>query len=239
MKIPSERCKELWKVYRERYRTCIEAIRHDHLRLGAAGGAHDFYHAAITAQLAVRIATDELNGHRAYLAGLSHNTDHLYRKDEVKLVVSRYLDFCRDLSKEDCALIMDAVVSHGEPPAWDDSMTLVILRDADWVANAGVQVIMRAGQYYWDAQAFDPDWVEKNDPTTTEKRPRTVWRDIRELYEWEKKIRLPVAKELFARHMALIRMAENDLLFTLQESGMYPCPREYYVPAPEPSGKHP
>lgn len=219
----------LWEVFSE----LTSWIRADHIKRKAIGGGHDFLHALMVAQYAEIIAEDEHTGMLAWIAGIIHNTDRLFPKEQVKEKLHLYLNKATDFSSEEKGFIIEAVLNHSKLNDPKDKPVTVVLKDADKLANIGPNLIVRSGQFYHTLPAYDPRFVEQRDPTATFREPKTVLHDISLSLEWKEKdkygsdwFRVPKAKKLSERWFERLQIFWNGFAEQLKEVNLLPYPFE-------------
>lgn len=213
--------KPLWEVFPH----LNVAVRKDHERMGATGGAHDFVHALMVAQYAVKIAENDHTGKLAWIAGLCHNTDRLFPEDAVERIIQVYMNLS-DIGfvDDEKALIVEAVLEHHKLNNDNDNPVTITVKDADRLANVSALLLVRAGQFYPNLPAFDPRFLIKPDPMATYREPKTVLHDIRCALEWEPWLRLPKAKELGKPRFTLLKRFIDDVQFQMKETGLLSFP---------------
>ncbi|MCR4328834.1 MAG: HD domain-containing protein [Patescibacteria group bacterium] len=221
---------KLW----EKHAALTAKVREDHLEQKAFGG-HDITHALMVAQYATLITEDERTGELAWIAGMCHNTDRIFPeiRDEklpsVKVIFIRskvvsYLDLVKGIASEEQELVIEAVLEHHKKNSDADNPVTVVLKDADRLANIGVNNIVRSGQHYSNLLPFDPRYVTTSDPTATYRDPKTVLHDVRCSLEWESWLRMPKAKKLADRWFRLYEVFVKAFADQLEETGLLPYP---------------
>ncbi|PIQ69037.1 MAG: hypothetical protein COV91_00925 [Candidatus Taylorbacteria bacterium CG11_big_fil_rev_8_21_14_0_20_46_11] len=222
--------KRLW----ERFPELTKAVLSDHIARGVYGGPHDFYHALMVAQYAELVAPDDDTAVLGWIAGLLHNVDRMYPKDEVHLVVSRLLTGVSHGISSGHFLVLQAVLGHSKKNDPKDDIVLVTLKDADRLGNIGWWHWLRAAQFRPNILPIDPRFVTSADPTDLDFRnPKTVLQDIRNTLEWEDWLRLPKAKKLGKPMFDAIRQLLSQLELQLSIVGLLPFPEELVVPVPK------
>ncbi|PIR94643.1 hypothetical protein COT97_00060 [Candidatus Falkowbacteria bacterium CG10_big_fil_rev_8_21_14_0_10_39_11] len=214
---------------RTKYASLINKVRFDHVRQGFAGGHHDFLHAFMVAEYALMIAESDEVGVLAWIAGICHNTDHLFPAEIVHHKVSAYIAGWTALDKVNAQLVINAVMQHSKLNDPNDDSVTVTLKDADRLANLGPNVIIRSGQHFNELPAFNPLFISEFDPTATYRNPKSVLRDVLSSLEWEDWIRLPKARELARPYVAFLKQFKALMLHQLQEVRLdpYPFPEDY------------
>lgn len=226
----------VWELYEESYADLVDAVRRDHVRAGKFGGGHDFTHALMVARYAVVIAEDLEIGELAWVAAICHNTDRIYHdfdERQIEMMLQTYLGET-DLDLGRRQLVVQAVLKHHDLNQHEDSPVLVVLKDADRLANIGPNNILRSGQHYHMLPAYDPRFVVSPDPEATYREPQTVLHDTLCSLEWEPWLRCPkaiaLAKPYFAFYRGFKRMFEyqmREVGFVNDEgSPTYPFPED-------------
>lgn len=213
-----------------KYPKLVQSVMADHKE--HRDYAHDWDHALMVAQYGVIIADDARIGELAWIAGLCHNTDHLFGINMVERKMHYYLDFCSGLNGTEHQQIREAVVNHhglNDKPIPDNPVTIV-LKDADRLGNIGAQVVIRSGQSYPKLPAYDVRYIRTSDPAATHKDPRTVLHDIKSVLEWRPWLRCQVAKELSDKYFALLELCLADIAHQLNETGLDDLPPELILP---------
>jgi hypothetical protein len=219
---------QLW----EKYPVITKTVRKDHAGNGAIGGGHDFLHALMVAQYGELIADESRIGELAWLAGICHNTDRIFRRFveyEIRQQIRSYLDLTTIPTLAEKDDIIEAVMNHSKFNDPADNPITVTLKDADRLANIGPLLCVRSGQHFHLLPAFDPRYLDTPDPTSTYKNPKTVWRDIMLSSEWEPWLRLPKAKKLAEPWFNRLRIFVAGFPEQVREVGLdpYPFPEDF------------
>jgi HD superfamily phosphodiesterase len=197
---------------------------------GVSGGAHDWYHALAVAQYAALIAPDTELAFLGWVAGLLHEFPHrIFSRDQGMTLVRYYLREGTTFTPEDQQYVLDTILKHSGRDLPTDSILLMILRDADRLANIGAWHFLRAAQFRPDIPAVDPRYIAAQDPTATFKNPKSVLRDIEHTLEWESWLRLEKAKELGKPLFDDIRWLHRRLIEQFTVLGLFPIPDELVV----------
>lgn len=205
----------------------------DYISQRVHGGAHDFYHALTVAQYAALIAPNQRIARHGWCAGLLHEHPHRLFQTEHGVCVA-----CERLAKHSAlpswaqSDILQAILAHSSKDAPQDSPLLVVLKDADRLANLGAWHWLRAAQFRPNIPTVDPRYVARQDPLATFKNPRSVLRDIESTLEWETWLRLPKARELAVPLFKEIRWLKRRLEKRLVILGLTPFPSGLAVEAP-------
>lgn len=211
-----------------RYQRLVEMVRQDHIDKMATGNGHNFYHACDVANLALMIAQDIEVGELAWVAGIVHNTDHLFGKKDVPHRLQIYLSETW-LPQFDRAIVIEAVMNHNAHKSEyqdDDSWVKRALMDADKVGCLGTDVVTRAAQFMKGITDYDPRYVLEKDPSATYRNPKSIFRDIQGCLEWVDEdgwFRFPKALEMARDRAAFLRTFLETMTSQLRESGML-CP---------------
>lgn len=197
-------------------------VKDDHVKKEAVGKGHDFYHALRVADCARRIAPAKGTATLAWIAGVVHNTDHLFGKDSVPTELRRYLS-TTTLTQQAKGCIVQAVVNHSNRNSPEDSPVQICLMDADKVVCLEADVIIRAAQFMCHLPIYDPRFVKKDDPDATYRNPKTIIRDLKGVLEWVDQdgwFRTRKALAMAKKRATLIRTFLRTLAQQLDESGM-------------------
>lgn len=217
----------------ERFPELTEAVRQDHIRQKAFGSGHDFYHALMVAQYGFLIAVGPDTAVLGWVAGLCHNTDRIFPKDQVEYIVRYYLDEGTMFSSEVKELVLEAILEHSKKNDPKDNPVTVALKDADRLGNIGSLHWLRSAQFQPTIQVVDPRFISETDPTATFRNPKTLIHDIKETLLWESWLRLPKAKELGKPVFEEIRRFLKNIESQFETLGLYPFPQELIVEAQE------
>lgn len=160
---------------------------------------HGLDHDITVSTLAMKIATDEHTGCKAWCAGLLHSFDRIIGDDKAREAMelqAKYLTHY--FSQEEIGEIIEAAYRHTELNQEDQSSTQITLMDADRLANLQSAVIIRAGQFRPDIPALDFNYLSGNkDPLSTYDHPKTILDNLRFIItNYIPQLRLPIAKEL-------------------------------------------
>ncbi len=198
---------------------------------------HGFDHDVSVAMLGVKIAPRREIAEMAFCAGLLHSIDRNLAKPEgweqmtkeaqhsFVMVTTRQksYEYARRLGGiltfTQIDEIVDAAVRHGELNQFDQSVTQVVLMDADRIINLQSPVVIRAGQFMSTLPAFQFEYLdgEKN-PESTYYSPQSVLDDLRQnISEYIPKLRIPKAIKL-GQHYADRLQSYIDLV---EEDNMY------------------
>lgn len=214
-----ENKRPLWELFPE----LVEMVRQDHTQRGVAGGGHDFLHALMVAQYGKLIAKNKRIGVLVWVAGICHNTDHLFPLLEIKGRLDSYLEIT-DLSAEEKWLVIEAVIEHSKLNDPRDNPVTIALKDADRLANIGPNVFIRSGQFRPQLPTYDPFYVLTLDPESTFQGPMSCLDDIKHCLEWEQWLRLPKAKELAIPYFKQLRIFIKGFARQLKEVDLLPYP---------------
>ncbi len=210
-----------------------QAVCVDYISQKMHGGAHDFYHALTAAQYAALIAPNARLARVGWCAGLLHEHPHrLFQEEQGVHLVRERLARHSALSLRAQLDVLQAILAHSGKDTSQDSSLLVVLKDADRLANLGAWHWLRAAQFRPKIPAVDPRYVERQDPLATFKNPRSVFRDIESTLEWETWLRLPKAKELAVPLFEEIRWLKRRLEEQLTILGLVPFPAGLAVEVP-------
>lgn len=218
--------KPLWEVFSE----LTNKIRQDHIEKGAIGKGHNFLHALMTGQYAEIIAEEKQIATLSWIAGVIHNTDRIYPKQEATQVLQSYLSLpSLNLIEREKQDILQALTNHSKLNDPNDNPITVTLKDADRLANIGPNIFIRSAQLYHQLFDYDPRYVIEPDPTATYRNPKTCLHDIRCSLEWEPWLRLPKAKEIAKPWFDQLRTFIEGFAKQLEEVGLmpYPFPQDF------------
>ncbi len=215
----------LWKSFPQ----LVQAVKADHVAHGAVGGGHDFYHALMVAQYAELIVPDQETATLGWVAGILHNTDRMYPKDEVIPVLSRHLQLVNSNIPSGNIYILRAVLEHSKRNDPNDPPVTIALKDADRLGNIGSLHFLRCGQFRPNIPAVDPRFITTSDPKTTFRHPRSLLENLKHTLEWESWLRLPKAKELGKPMFDEIRRLIGNIESQFETLGLLPFPDELVV----------
>lgn len=221
----------LWKKFPD----LTEKIKQDHIAQKVFGGGHDFYHALTVAQYASLISETEHVGILSWVAGMCHNTDRMFPKEEVRGRILEYLesaDIIDAFNDREKTLVLEAVLDHGKRNDLKDNPVTVALKDADRLGNVGQLHWLRSAQFRPHIVAVDPRFILETDSEATFKDPRTIVHDIKETLVWESWLRLPKARALGKPMFEASRRFIEDIAASYQEIDLYPMPPELIVEIP-------
>lgn len=205
----------------QKYQTLTKMVRQDHLSAETSKKGHDFYHAYRVAQCAKRIAENERVAELGWVAGIVHNSDHLF-PGNISENLKRYFE-ATSLCAKDWHLIIEAVQNHSERNGQDDNAIQICLMDADKVVCMELDVIIRAAQFVCHLPIYDPRFVFEKDPTADYRNPKTILRDIQGCLEWVEQegwFRLPKARALAQERYNKLKAFHDDFAAQLAESGV-------------------
>lgn len=210
----------------QKYSNLLMNVRDDHERLKSRTNGHDFVHALMVAQYAQLIAEDEETATLGWLAGLIHNTDHLFGKKDARKNIERYLRLAPNLSIRQKISITHAVRIHANLDRKDDSPIAVILKDADKLANLGALLLVRVGQFRHNLPLINLLYPNGNSPNSTYEKPETaidnIWLIIS---RWEPKLRTKEARRIARPYFRFLRLFFRVMKKQLRECDLYPTQR--------------
>jgi hypothetical protein len=178
----------------KKYQLYFERIVLEHKKINNHIG-HSLDHTLMVAQYGVLIADDQHIGELAWLAGLMHNTDRISRFPERE--IGYYLEILSSMgiSNYENGRIKNAVMHHSELNKPDDDELLIIVKDADRLANIGPLNIIRNGQHHRDIPAITLGVCGLH-PESTFKKAKSALDFIFYNLEWEEMLRLPKARAI-------------------------------------------
>lgn len=194
----------------------FDMVWQDHETRVCTAGGHDVFHPIIVAQYAALIAPEERLETLGWLAGMCHNTDRIFPKEEVRERVAQYLASTSGVSDTEKEFITDAVLTHSGLNKDSDNPVTVVLKDADRLSGLGFLCAIRASQSLAGVRILDPRYVGTTSPGSTFRNIKTVLDGIKFTLEWRKMLRLPkakeLAKELCQKHQEIIDFLENRII---------------------------
>ena len=190
----------------------------------------------------IKLGGDKLDCTLAGIAGLCHNADRIlqarkkvgvFSKIDDREIAALISDWLKqsddvhliDLSPRDEDLIVTSCLKHSEPNKSDDSLVLIALKDADRVVNAGVDVIMRNGQFFPpNFPVVDPIHLF-GDPTANFKNQKSVFKALQSALDWEDEncracLRLSQAKEFAKRRFAFLKKYVEEVIEQRREEDL-------------------
>ncbi len=182
---------------------------------------HCFYHCYAAANMCLTIAPNRKIAELAWVAAMLHNIDHIFGKNVVQWYINRYLDLT-PLCKPERAIILDAVLKHGDFNYSTDGIVLRVLKDADMIVNMGLTVAMRSARFRPTTPLFNPRFLMRRDPSATFKEPGTILQNLNHVLAWWEDgwIRLPKSKPIARRRYKALRAYVNELTRQLVEEGL-------------------
>ena len=210
---------QLWTVFSE----LTDKVRADHIQHDALGGCHDLLHAFMVAQYAQRIADDEESATLGWVAGICHNADRMFGHTLADSFVEEYLTLV-PLDSVQKKRIAKAVLMHSTRDTLDEDDVLVVLKDADRLANSGPVVWLRAGQFLPRIPSVDPRYVLERDPLARYNDPRSLLENMRNALEWESWLRKEKAKILAKPYFDGLRTLIEGIRAQLEETELFPFP---------------
>ena len=151
----------LSEFYEDFWSTHLSAVNHKTLTLGH-GPEHDLTVAKFCLMLSDNQDIRELG----WAAALMHSMDRMMNprptKDVLSMLLGSTVDFKLRIftsdyfTSQEKYLIKDAVLHHSERNKSEDSEVLLVLKDADRLANLAPEIIMRAGQFAPAIPSFNP-----------------------------------------------------------------------------------
>lgn len=178
----------------------------------------------MVAQYALLIAEEANIACLGAVAGLLHNTDRLFSAMDEAETKSKLLEY---LGKTNIGLpekvrVVTAVLEHNKKNSPGDGPVTVCLKDADRLANISpFDIIARSARAFPDLPLVDPRYIDDIDPSSTYRKPGTVFRDaIQSSLEWEPWFRLPKARELAKRYFDGLRLVQQLTARQYAETGL-------------------
>ncbi|MBM3206520.1 MAG: hypothetical protein FJZ43_02775 [Candidatus Staskawiczbacteria bacterium] len=214
--------KRLWKHFSE----LTECVKEDHIKFKKPNDVHDFLHAIMVAQYCSIISENPYFGELAFVAGICHNTDRLFGENNVETRVSYYLNYLTGLTDGQKKTVLEAVINHSKPNDPDDNPVTIILKDADRLAIIGPNSYIRVGQALSKCPAYNPRYIENQDPKASYQNPLNPLNAMKFWLEWETWLRVPKAKELAKPWFNMIRLFISGIKNQLIETDLFPYPFE-------------
>lgn len=203
----------------ERYPKFVATVAEDHQK-GQNEQGHGYLHAQTVAGYAYQIAEDQRVAELAWMAGLMHNTDRLFKDAGDIVIAATLLDYCTNtdlmISSDEEQLVIEAVIEHSKKNNTVDNPVTIALKDADRLANAGTAMLIRIGQFRPDIPVINLKYVFKRDPASTYREPRSQLECMRDILEWESWLRLAKAQELGKQKFAYIRASIENMIDELR-----------------------
>ena len=233
--------KRIWEIYP----ALTRAVKASHKALPwPMLYCHDFDHVVRVGDRALVIAESEHFGRLAGAAGLCHNADRMLQKqrdlgrsghvpdEDVLAMVAAWLDAEPEgtFTREERAMINDAVLHHPKRNAADDGPVLQNLQDADRTVNIELDVMVRKGQYFGDELAVVDSVNLVGDPSANYRDPKSIlWTilDDIECFSAEggvASLRLPKARKLAVPLFIEARRYLNAVLEQRMRAGLIPFP---------------
>ncbi len=207
--------------FRERYwdmYSMREKMHRMFLEAGVSQRGHGFFdHDHPVMQICLLIHESESEVRKAWLAAMLHSLDRLVDEEEEKRLIELLLAQApeNDLSPDDMEDIREAVRGHAGPNKEDDSLTKMILQDADRIANSMAIILPRSGQFLPTIPTIELGYLDFSmHPESTFRSPRSVHDNLVGILEWDPEgpeadpkfaLRLPLAVEFGRPHFAYLR----------------------------------
>lgn len=213
------------------FNTLLSRVSRDHkTRLKKVGSHHDIGHTFRVANAALKIAPDKKTARLAWLAGILHNTDRLFRNKNTPRILKAHLQKT-PLTSHEKEIVFRAVMNHSKKNDPRDDNVIKTLKDADRIADFGAIVLLRIGQYYHNKPLFDFVSPLTRDPNSSFGKEKTAVEDLTYVLEWTEKssvrIRLPKSKHISKPGAAFLRQALEDIMRQLKSIDMHPLPAMY------------
>lgn len=230
----------------------LAAIKTDCVATGAMRSAHDLTHDLIVAHYCQRF--QRFSRHSRYMirlavaAALCHSTDRRHPDETEGARTDRLTGYLLTESFDfiECLLVTNVVLKHHEPNRDEDDEFLILLKDADRVANLGLIAALRSAMHYHALPVADPRFIAVSDPAATYKCPWTILHDVRCALEWDPRegktaycLRLPEAIAYATPWFDWLKLGISLEAGRVQECGLepYPAPEilsDLYAPTAKP-----
>lgn len=204
--------KELRRRYSKFFNELLK-IHHELNEIGLGNRGHGPEHDTLVAGYCLLIAgNDNRLAEMTWIAAHLHSLDRFF-KNKYEEMINGMLAKCEELSQEEITEIKFAVMHHDQPNEDDDSALLIVLKDADRLANVMPHVIARSGQFQPGLPVIEQGYIglEKH-PLTTKRSPRSIHDDLLGCLEWHSDsdarfaIRTEVAKKIGEELFDYLRM---------------------------------
>jgi len=214
-----EQCRELFPDF-------YASVKQAHEESGRTHRGHGLDHDVTVATLGGIIAPNDRVAEMAWCAGMLHSTDRITEKNEdeeffmcnVEAAMRHNLSSLphSHFTHEQEAVVLEAALRHSELPQDDHSMVLIVLQDADKLANLMPAVIIRSAQLLPDIPAFEFGYLNGvRNPKSTYHHPLSAMDDLRlNIEEYLPKFRIPKAKALAEKYIDIL----NQYLRAIEES---------------------
>lgn len=177
-----EKCGRFYREFWQAHQQAIEksVLTHGH------GPEHDL----TVAKWCLELTDDQDARELAWVAALVHSIDRLlpqsFPKEIMKSIVDRQLSYLPEnyFTEHERDVICRAVRHHDEKNKPDDSDVLIVLKDADRLANLAPEIIMRAGQFAPTVPSFNLKNIDSPDPTGSFGNLKTALDDLYYVLEW-------------------------------------------------------
>jgi HD superfamily phosphodiesterase len=205
--------------YRIFFAPFYEAVRDGHEAAHVKNGAHGLDHDVTVAMLAVQIAPDERTADKAWCAAMLHSIDRQFGRwstPEEKAAIDRQFaetmrTYLKELpeaffSQEEVEEIFEAARRHSELNQQDQSLTQMVLMDADRLANLQMAVVLRAAAHQHHRPALELQYLGSVNPKSTYREPLSALDDLWwNLHEYLPQMRIPQAVALSKAYALRIR----------------------------------
>ncbi len=209
--------------YRQKFHTLYLAIKNTHETSPNKHRGHGLDHDVAVAQMAVYIAPTSRLADSGWIAGLIHSTDRLVGADKFSVQLRTYLDLlpANSFTSEEIEEIYLAALEHSEKLATHRSPTQEVLQDADKLINMQATLFIRNGQYLPDLPAVELSYLEKINPLSTYRTPKSCFDNIRIIAtEFPDLIHTEKGKILAAQYTKRIQEFERQVLDDHQLLGL-------------------
>lgn len=169
---------EFEKTHERAIRTCILTRGH--------GPEHDL----TVAKWCVILSDNQDTRELAWVAALLHSIDrlmpHYLPHEIVKSLVDRQFTYLPThyFDSYEKEIISHAILHHAEKNKPEDSDVLVVLKDADRLANLAPEIIMRIGQFAPAVPSFDLQYIDRPHPDSSFGNLKTALDDLYYVLEW-------------------------------------------------------
>jgi hypothetical protein len=183
--------------YQPRFPALYEHIKRMHAESKTGEYGHGLDHDVLVAEFAVHICPDPTYTNMVWVAGILHSLDRVVGDEAASPAISDALEIVRtDFKDEQRTEILEAVLRHSELNRDDQSLTQIVLMDADRLANLQMAIPIRAGQFRPSIPPLETEYLDTMNPESTYRAPKSVLDDLRHGLQWVAWLRTPKAQEL-------------------------------------------
>lgn len=192
--------------FRERFSDLYNAVLTMHAQSPLQHRGHGFDHDITVAQMTQEIVSDDSLRDKVWVAGMVHSVDRVVKpavvEETTRTLVAQTAHVLSELDREE---VIQAALRHSEKNQDDQSVTQIILMDADRLVNLQPLIIIRAAQHYPHIPAIVLDHIGDTHPESTHVNPQSVLDNLRSCLEWETWFRIPEAQRRATEACVYIR----------------------------------